>query len=578
MGQYSYTSERKDGDVRLKLKFDKDSENWIIIDGNSNVIWRSIGRDKDSLNEAKKKLDEFFLEYTGDHTRSMLPENNSTSLGLPEFVGGTNSNISSNRNRNINVDNTIANALEATKESADNKVGLVEGKVDEINKHRAFLEYIYAASIRENRSPKDVLDEWLEDPSRIPEELQELGLDDQTLIYLFSKVKSNTNTDQILDIIQDAQGERGEALGDIDRHELQKKYAQEDEKGRITDPNTGIPSISKLYDELDPSTQQSITPDDLRHHVIEQDADEYNKKMKETGDFLANAFPDSWKLNWNEAPTRENAVKLHEELIKPGYVYQSSRPFDQSEHQLAASGHGKGSSTLQDNAAMKSRYNTREDLENIGLIQNQLNTSFLSETEKINQISKIVQAMSDAFGIPLEAAQKRFNDHMEATGNQEFKNSVFNRETAALRANEATQSMNENIQGAQLSEELNRAQQQEMQAAADSVFQYQTLIQDLNAGKAVDQMKIAQAGEDAWAKRQTIIMALRQEGRAEEAQRLQQAQNNKDRFLNILGTIGKIGLAAGLAYTGNIPAAAAVFAPAVASLMGGSSQQGQSTP
>lgn len=520
--------------------------NYRIYDGSGKEIWKSSGKSKGDKEEATSKVRQLSKAY-----------NNKQNSPVKQDI----------------VKDNLNESQETLQDAISNQKDLTDAERIKQQKLLDFLNAARARSYKTGESFEDIVKAWAENPETIPENLQlEGGLDDATFNQLMAFSKGPTNLTSIIDSIEEKQKQRRNALDRLYEDETDRKNSLSDELGLMTDPNTGTDSYRSLWDAMTEEQKEGLTPDQLRRIGLERDVDRYKQTSFGQGERLSSLMPkEDFNLNWNDQPTYQAAKNIWEQDYKPNYAYGNAGPFDQREHEFAAAGHARGSSSLEGNAADKQRALHREDLENIRLIQNMLESSHRARGDTIGQLDKLAGASRGAFGEPIEKGANVIGNDLKRTGDQTYKDKVFNKDLAEGEMNLSTAEMGEDLNSYLLNENQRSQDLQQYQGLANQVYQFGMLSEQIGQMGAEKQQEYAMLQENLWQSRAQVIAMLRKLNMQEEAFELQKNAANKEAFMKKIALIAKAVGTVGLVAAGQPALAAGLWAPNTASLMDSSS-------
>jgi len=440
---------------------------------------------------------------------------------------------------------------------------------EERAKQQNLLDFLNAARARAYKTGEnfeDIVKEWAMNPQGLPEKLRG-KLDDETFNQLMLFSKGPSNLTDIIQSIEQKQKQRRGALDQLHEGESDRQEALRDELKLITDPNVGSDTYKTLWDAMNEEQKESMSPDQMRRLGLEKDLDRYKGKGFEQGEKLSGLMPgEDFKLNWGSEPSYAAAKSIWDTDYKPEYNYSSDKPFDQKEHQLAASGHGLGSSSLENNQTNKTFGRRREELENIRMIQQMLESEHRGRGDTIGQLDKLSKSSRDAFGEPIEKGANLVGEDLRRTGDQGFKDKVFDKDLAEGEMNLASAEMGEDLNSYLMNEGQRTQEMQQYQGLANQVYQFGMLSENIGQMGAEKQQEYAMLQENLWQSRAQIVAMLRKLNMQEEAFDLQKAEANKEAFMQKLMLIAKIGGTAALVAMGQPVAAAGLWAPNAAAM------------
>jgi hypothetical protein len=520
---YPYTCRLKDGHYR-------------IYDEKGQEVWKSKGKKEKDKIAAQEKINALFQTQSHGSIKEDLDASQQT------------------------LQDSLRNQKDLTNEERKKQQKLLD-----------FLTAARARAYKTGESFEDIIKEWALDREKIPENLQgEEGLDDETFNQLMTLAKSPSNLQSMMETIEEKQSSRRNALESLYEKERDKEQSLADELSLMTDPNVGTEAYQSLWDAMTEEQKESLTPDQLRRLGLERDLDKGKQESFKQGELLSGLMPDQdgFNLNWNDQPSYDAAKNIWEQDYKPKYIYGNAKPFDQREHELAASGHGMGSSSLEGNASDKERSLYREDLENIRLIQNMLESSHRARGDTIGQLDQLATASRNTFGAPVERGANLMHNDLKRAGDEAYRDKVFHKDLAEAEMNLGTAEMGEDLNAHLLKDNQIGQELQQYQGLANQVYQFGMLSENLSQLGAEKQQEYALMQEQLWQNRAQIVAMLRKLNMQEEAFELQKAEKNKEDFMQKLMLIAKIGGTVALAAMGQPVAAASLWAPNLASTLG----------
>ena len=522
--------------------------NYRIYDANGQEVWKSNGKTQADKEEAQAQVRWYVQQY-----------NNQNSPVKNDVVKD---NLEESQQ---NLQDSLSNQKELTDEERRKQQKLLD-----------FLTAARARSYKTGESFEDIVKDWALNAENLPENLREEGaLDDETFNQLMMFAKGPSNLTSIIDSIEEKQRRRRNALDKLYEEENERENSLSDELNLMTDPNVGTESYKSLWDSMTDEQKEKLTPDQLRRLGLERDLEKGKQESFKQGDLMSNLMPgQDFNLNWNDQPTYEAAKNIWEQDYKPNYAYDYAQPFDQKEHEFAAGGHAKGSSSIEGNAADKERALHREDLENIRLIQNMLESSHRARGDTIGQMDQLAGASRNAFGSPVERGANLVGNDLKRGGDQDYRDKVFKKDLAEADMNLGTAEMGEDLNSYLLNENQRTQDLQQYQGLASQIYQFGMLSENLSQLGAEKQQEYAMLQEQLWQSRAQIVAMLRKLNMQEEAFELQKAEASKQDFMQKLMLIAKIGGTAALAAMGQPVAAASLWAPNLASALGGGGGSG----
>ena len=515
-----------------------------IYDENGQEIWKSDGKKQRDQEEAQEMVLWHYNNYRNENSSPVKTDA---------------------------VQDNLDESQQTLQDSLTNQKELTE---EERKKQQKLLDFLNAARARSHKTGEpfeEIIKEWGADPEKLPEHLREEGgLDDATFNQLMHFAKGPSNLTSIIESIEEKQKRRRSALDSLYEGEQDRENSLSDELGLMTDPDVGTEAYRSLWDAMTEEQKEKLTPDQLRRLGLEKDLEKYKDTSFQQGDQLSSLMPgEDFKLNWNDQPTYEAAKNIWDQDYKPNYAYDAAQPFDQQEHEFAAAGHGKGSSSLEGNAAGKERAMHREDLENIRLIQNMLESAHRARGDTIGQLDKLSGASRNAYGEPIEKGANLIGNDLKREGDQAYQDKVFKKDLAEADMNLSTAEMGEDLNSYLLNEKQRAQDLQQYQGIASEIYQFGMLSENISQMGAEKQKEYAMLQENLWQSRAQIVAMFRKLDMQEEAFELQKAEASKEAFMKKLMLIAKIGGTAALVAMGQPVAAAGIWAPNLASSLSG---------
>jgi len=275
---------------------------------------------------------------------------------------------------------------------------------------------------------------------------------------------------------------------------------------------------------------------------VSKDLTDFKQLGKDQSQKMQSLMPgDDFNLDWGVKPTFENAKKVWDEEFAPNYKFSSDKPFNQKAHQLGLAGHAPGSSSVEDNQREKMGARTREELENMAMIQEML---LKQQGSRGVDISDIQSLGKGAMGYQQQGLDAQSNI-MNPIFDQQQRAQEQGDDLARMRSEADTTLSNQEIrENAQLYDFLEAQRQQEMQDMQGiDQLEFQTEMEKLNiqenALKA--EMGNQQAFENLWAQRAQIYDMLKRTGLEEQAAALERAdrENKRGEWIQLIGSLAQ---------------------------------------
>ena len=475
--------------------------NYRIYDQNGKEIWKSTGKSKADLEDAKEMVRDLSRKY-----------NTKTSQSKTEDIKKGNLDTSQEK-----LQEALSNQQDLTNE--------------ERNKQQKLLDFLNAGRARSHKTGEnfeDIVKEWAMNEKALPEHLRG-KLDDETFNQLMLFSKGPSNLTDIIKTIEEKQRQRREPLKTLREEENDRQQALMDELKLMTDHNVGTDTYKTLWDAMTEDQRESMNPEQMRRLALESELGRYKGESFRQGERLSELMPqEDFKLNWKGEPSYEAAKNLWDTQFKPNYAYSSDKPFAQREHELAASGHGLGSSSLAINQENRALGRSREEIENIRMIQQMLEAEHRGRGDTIGQLDRLSKASRGAFGEPIEKGAQLVGEDLRRTGEQGFKDKVFQKDLAEGEMNLSTAEMGEDLNSYLMNESQRNQELQQYQGLANQVYQFGMLAEGIGQMGAEKQQEFALLKESIWQSRAQIVAMFRKLGMQEEAFELQKNEMNKE--------------------------------------------------
>lgn len=512
--------------------------NYRIYDVNGQQIWKSDGKTHGDKEEAIQKMRELARK-----------QHNNTSKLKKDIVK-----------------ENLEEANKVIQEALANQVDLTDEERARLQKLSTFIESIRTISTLTGENEEDIIKNWKLHPETLPDQLQDLELDDATFNQLIRNARGTSNLYDFSTTVEEKQQERRKPVEDIRRIQEEKRESLADELELMTDPKVGVPSYQTLWNALSDEQKEIMTPDELRRLNRERELDQAKQQSFNNANILGSIAPQEGDIRFNwENPDYAAIKSIWDRDYSPTYQYTSRGPYDQREHELAAAGHARGSSSIMGNAEARSRSIKMEDLDAMTKLQNLVRGGNLGNQEIIGGLDRLYQAQRGASFEPIATESKIMNEDLRRQADQEYRDNVFNRDVAQAEMNLANTEMNENLQLQQMLENRRLQEMQQYEGLASQIYQLGMLTQNIKELSGEQQQQHAMLQENLWQNRAKIIDMLQRSGREAEAFELQKAANNKAEFMERLAVLAKIAGTIGLVAAQQPVAAAALWAPNVAS-------------
>ena len=440
------------------------------------------------------------------------------------------------------------NAADITKEHRSNKEA-----------EYALTEHLKAQSRKTGIPISELLNDMVAKgvPEHLKEKYPELadGIPDPIYNDISYLITQKDDTETLGDIFDESKNKRSEIVSDLKENTVGKREGQEGaELSLMLDPSVNGEKYSGLYDRLSEDQKASATPELLRRLAQEQEGQKLkdlgNRQSEETGEVKNQINMDPTSL-WNTV----------EGIYQSPTKYDSDSLYNRRGHQLANSGHGFGSTTLNDNEANKNRARRDSDHQGkLALYDRFLNYMNISRGDLIKMNQEERNSMAD----PFKTSSDAMNQSLNRDNENQYRQDVFQKDLATGEINNEQQSLNESLNNYNNQSSVNQQQNQQAVNTLNSI--YQLGLEEQNFNQLNDQQKNALEvqKENLWAQRQQVLTQMGQLNLNREAQQdLQRARQAKDKT-EFIGLIVKIAAAAAITIgTGGsgAPAALALFAP-----------------
>ncbi len=475
---------------------------------------------------------------------------------------------------------TVEEATQADRlnEANNSEIDLTEGMASNEDEYRDIINYILAEHRRTNTPPIEILEKITEDPSLLPEEIRSkfskegnYVLKDQLINRLHNVIGGDTVLTSLEDRLREKQESRKSIYDELADLPEKKQELDQATLEMMVAPETGIQNYQDIWEKASDETQENLTPQKLHSLDTMQGLGKLKTQGQEQSDLYSKLMPDKdFSINWGNNPTYENARDTYNQDFKPNYNYSSSSPFDQRGHQLAASGHALGSTSLENNESGKQRAMHKEDLENIFNVQRMLETEHRARGDTLKQIEGLGNAGRSSLGEPIKTSEDVLGRQFDRDFDQGQKQNEFKTNIAEGGMSLNTTEMGEEASLYNLLKSQNQETQAEGQQLNHTIYNYLMNAEQLRKGGVEEQKQLEAMDQQMWANKQQVInsikaLALQERSldMQETAKELERSQNNKNAWLKILGTLGGAALAAAVP-GGSALMGLATVAPAIA--------------
>ena len=453
---------------------------------------------------------------------------------------------------------------EILQEANENQIDLTKDRATEESDFQTLYNFIRAIARKTGESPEEILKKIIENPTLLPDSLREkvsavdpitgektYHIDDRLLNRLYDKVEGKDLLGDLTSTIENKQGQRRdiyEELRDLpDKGEDRNRSTLE----AMVDPEMGMESYQDIWGRASEETKENLTPQGIHQLDTMRGLDDLKQRGAEQADLYHRLAPgEDFSINWNDNPSYGRARDIYNEDFKPNYAYGSVDPHNQREHQLASSGHAKGSSSLEGNEEAKKRAMHREDLENIFNIQRMLEAEHRGRGETLKQITGLGDAERHARGEPIQESENLLGKQFGRDFDQTYKQNEFQKEIAEGGMSLNTAEMQDASNLYNLLKAQNQEGYQEERQLDNEIYNYLMHAEQLKKGGVQDQKQLEQMEQNLWANRVAVInsikaLALQERSldMQEKAKELERSQNDRNAFLKVLGTVAVAGLA-----------------------------------
>jgi len=466
-------------------------------------LWRSEGEDIEDLNAAAKQLD---VHSTG--SVKITPKEPDRS-SIPEMTEAQDTVNAAN--------NEIASVISAAADSGEIDQRLANYIQYKIYKGANGLELLQKMD-----EDSETLDDkaWSELYGELPKVNQE------SFNKIFRSIKGEGSLYDTIKGIEEVKEKRGSVVEDL-------KEKSKDKHG--------------LADRLVDHSDQ-----------MQEETDEFLETSKNQSSFLNRLLPgDDFKLNWNTPTGYDAAKEIWQKDFEGKTNYKTLGPFDQYEHNTAAEGHGAGSTSLESNETARGKARSLEDLEMMERINNLLKSSENSRRLSIEDIKNLGGASRDAHKDGIETSSKTMGAAFNQEGIQKYRQNVLDKDLAEGEINHINQSGEEDKLIGTLKQDKLAQQEQAAVNLNSNIANLKILAEEAKKGSAQSIQNYNLALENIWINREAVYRQLRAEGRGVELDKLQNSQNNKKEWMELIKGMAPIVIGAGLAIagvaTGSIP-------------------------
>jgi hypothetical protein len=404
----------------------------------------------------------------------------------------------------------------------------------------------------ENSIPPYIREKHPEYSQRIPDDIY------NNIAYLITQKDETATFKEIFDKTRE---KREGITKDLKEDTLGRRIDQDHTELSLM-LNRGISgnNYADLFDLLSNEQKATVTPEMLRRIRLEQESqtikDLGSQQSEEAGNVKNQIELDPLKLWQTVSDTYQAPTD-----------YDSDSEYNKRSHNLAASGHGPGSSSLNYNASQKDKARNNFDqgamLEMFKAFSNHGSMSY-SDWIKVNQEQG--RSLSD----PFKTSADTLNQSINRDNENQYRQDVFKKDIATGETNNEGQSLNESLAMYNTNASVNQAQQQQAMNTLDSIYQLGLQEQKFNQLNEEDKRNVELQRENLWAQKQQVLIQLGQLNLAQkEREDLQKAAKTKSE-MEFISLITKVAAAAAITIgTGGAgaPAALSLFVPEAGSAL-----------
>ena len=279
---------------------------------------------------------------------------------------------------------------------------------------------------------------------------------------------------------------------------------------------------------------------------------------KEESERMRGLMPgDDFKLDWGVKPTFENSRDIWNNEFAPNYKFSSDKPFNQREHELALSGHA-GGSALEGNQRKKMGARSREELENMGMIQDMLLKQQGARGIDISDVQTLGKGRANAYQQGLDAESRIMNPLFDNEQRARERGDDLSRTRAEADTSLTNSELQEdsNLYDFLEQQRINDLQDLEKQGNLGFEEKWAKIAINEASELANNKLRADQAG--IWVNRNQTYDMLERTGIArEEIMRLQQAEKNPNEWASLIASIMQTAGTVAGAYFGGPAGAAA---------------------
>lgn len=440
------------------------------------------------------------------------------------------------------VDKKLEEAEKKIEQALETQKDLTVEQKQGLEVQRDFLHALLAESRRTGDKPRDILKRWDKSPETRPQGLQDANWNDKVFNYLYSMGGGDANVEGLEGTIREGQEAR---QGVIDQMKDLNSPSMSEYLGLMT---SQIPSYQNLWGTLTEDQQEEMTPDQMRTLQREKELDQAKQQSFGFANLFSSLAPKEGEVDIkHEDPSFGAAEHVWNTRYGPNWKYKYNAPYNQREHELAAAGHAKGSSSIMGNAEARRRAMGMEDLDAISKIQNMFRSGNQGQREIIDNWDALARAQRGAAFEPIKAESDIIGKDLQRQEDDAYRDKVFAKDIAQGEISNINAKMQEDASLYNILEQQRMQDLQQYQGLANEIYQYGILAQDFDKLSGDQKAQFANMQEQLWQNRVKIIEMMKQAGRAQEAYELEKAAHDKQAFMEkvimgakIAGTIAAI--------------------------------------
>ena len=463
------------------------------------------------------------------------------------------------------VDKKLEEAQKEIEEALATQKDLTEEQRSDLERQYNYLQTLNATARRTGRKARDIVLEWDSHPESRPEALQGINWNDKIFNYLYSMAGGDKNIEHLEDTIKHGQEARRDVVDNLYNLNREKEQSLADYLGLMTSENVGIPAYQTLWNTLTPDQQETITPDQLRMLQREQELSKGKAQSTQFANLFTSMAPQEGDIHmqWTD-PSYGNVKSVWDQDFLPNYQYTSTGPYNQREHELAAAGHARGSSSIMGNAEARKNAIKLENIRAMRELQDLFRGGNQGNREIIDSLDSLSRAQRGAAFEPIKTEADIIGKDLQRQSDEAYRDNVFTKDIAQGEIRNINAEMQENTSLYNLLEQQRSQELQQYQGLANEIYQYAMLSQDIDKLSGEQKQQYAMLQEGLWQNRQQIIEFMKRAGREQEAWELQKVANDRNAFLEKVVLGGKIVATAAAIHFGQPQLAAAIWSPEIA--------------